>query len=228
MPCVDDVAAFLRITDDVLNIDNVYRRVPPTTRPSPRVSPNNSTIATQTSPTVQTTSQQMQKPPRSSLLCTNCGLPGHLVDTCFKVGGGLEGKREQYMASRGRAQAHLAYLADILDGNLEGDPGPLPDLPDPVDSSIPTENVVDIPTLAALSLTPSDISPPVPTLPMDTKQINEDFLFAAYFLSPHIKSPCAFSTTLTPMPTLSDSSLLSTPLALATSAPFPYTWCRVK
>lgn len=112
---VDDVAKFLQITDDVLNIDNVYRRVPPATRPPPRVSPNNPTTATQTPSGVQPTSQQMSKSSRSSLLCSNCGLPGHIVDTCFKVGGGLEGKREQYMASCNRVQAHLAYLADILD-----------------------------------------------------------------------------------------------------------------
>ena len=206
---VDDVATFIRISDDVLNIDNVYHRAPPTTRPSPRVPTSTST--TTPSSTAQAPST---KPPCSSLICTNsnCGAIGHLIDTCFKVGGGLEGKREQYMVSKGRVQAHLAHLADILDGNSEDDPGLPPGTSDPVEQNPPFELDVDIPTLAALSITPSTIPTPVDT------QINEDFVFEDYFLSPHVRCSYALST----LSSLLDPTLLSTPVSFAASTPFPY------
>ena len=160
---VDDVTAFIKLTDEVLKIDNTYRR-----KSQPRVLPNNepdiidepetalSPVAslsvvnppviikltarrklnpksfrkstTPSSPAVTTAKTSSQ--PRglcSSLICTNCGTIGHTVDKCFETGGGLEGKREQYLASRNRAQAHLAHLTNIIDGNLadESDPPPI-------------------------------------------------------------------------------------------------------
>ena len=120
---VDDVAKFIRITDEVLNIDNVYRHVPPSQPPhlnNPRPPPN-STVTHPATP-ILTAQVSSSKVPQSSLVCTNCHAIGHLVNTCFKAGGGLEGKRKQYMVSRGRVQAHLAHLTDILDGNTEANP----------------------------------------------------------------------------------------------------------
>jgi len=76
---VDDVAAFIRIADDVLNIDNVYRRAPPTSRPSPRV-PSTNVTTTHTS-VAPAPSSSSSKVPRSSLICvnTNRGATGHFV-----------------------------------------------------------------------------------------------------------------------------------------------------
>ena len=101
---VDDVAAFIKLTDEVLKIDNTYRRTshtrPSSTRSSNPVSRTPSTVHTSSNPAPPRSSSQ-PLPPRSSLVCsnTNCGATGHTIDTCFKVGGGLEGKREQYLAS---------------------------------------------------------------------------------------------------------------------------------
>ena len=51
-------------------------------------------------------------------------MTGHTIETCFKNGGGLEGKRDQYLASRIRVQAHLAHLTDVLEGNFTEDSEP--------------------------------------------------------------------------------------------------------
>ena len=133
---VDDITAFIKLTDEVLRIDNTYRRTSfsahsldtvPDVSPSP---PLSSTLTTKIS------SQQ-----HSSHSCSNCSTVGHTADKCFKAGGGLEGKRDRYLASRHRVQAHLAHLMEILEGNVvdESDPPFEPDIivPSPV-ISLPT------------------------------------------------------------------------------------------
>ena len=206
---VDDVASFIWVSNEALNIDNVYRCAPPTAHLAPRVAPSIPTTMTSSS----TAQAPSSKAPQSPLVCTNtnCGLTGHLIDTCFKVGGGLEGKWEQYMASRGRVQAHLAHLIDVLEGNPEDDPDPPPSTLEIVESSPTFEHDIDIPSLAVLSLAPSITSTPV-----DTTQINEDFVFEDYFL--HDKASYALST----LSSLLDPDQLSTPVSLIASTPFPY------
>ena len=121
---VDDITAFIKLTDEVLKIDNNYRRISNTRSTSAHaVNPVPYAMASSlplSSPTVATISQ-----PRSSLVCSNCNAIGHTVDKCFKAGGGLEGKRGQYLASRTRIQAHLAHLTEILEGNIVDEPDPL-------------------------------------------------------------------------------------------------------
>jgi hypothetical protein len=114
---VDNVTAFIKLTDDVLKIDNTYRRTThgrdcpnPTHPTNPVASPLPSSSSTVVTAKVSTQ-------PRSSLVCSNCHLVGHMADKCFKAGGGLEGKRDQYLVSRNHVVAHLAHLTDILDGN---------------------------------------------------------------------------------------------------------------
>ena len=166
---VDDVSAFIKLTDDVLRIDNTYRRrslerstsacssphlppniasnkpdiidepeIPPSsvaalsvikppviisTKARRKLDPTSKSSLKQ-KPTLSSTAITPAKPSaqsaRSSLICTNtnCGDIGHTIESCFKIGGGLEGKRDQYVASRNRAQAHLVHLTEILEGNL--------------------------------------------------------------------------------------------------------------
>ena len=45
--------------------------------------------------------------------CNNCGLLGHTDSTCFQPGGKMEGRREEYLASR--PMKHQAHLADVED-----------------------------------------------------------------------------------------------------------------
>jgi hypothetical protein len=120
----DDVTEFIRITNEVLDIDNLYRRSNPprsTANPAsrsstttvPRVPP---AISPGTPASTTITSSTAVPTPRSKLLCinSNCGLTGHTIDTCFKVGGGLEGQRDLYLAKRKGAQAHLAQFDDLI------------------------------------------------------------------------------------------------------------------
>ena len=193
----DDITEFIRITNEVLDIDNLYRRsnparvAPPSATRStpasslPRVPPIPSPITP--APTVVPTQRS-----KSSLLCVNqnCGLTGHTIDTCFKVGGGLEGQRDLYLAKRRGAQAHLAQFDEFLasrdraqafllhlDDILQDDEDP----PDVTDST-PTVTVDSpsdtIPTFSALSIptTTHSIVTPVPV-------INDDLFFELYMSS---------------------------------------------
>ena len=87
---VDDISAFLQITDKVLDIDSTYRRFNPPRVPSniPRV--NHVTPATAPpvipSPRVIPPTSSSSAP-HSSLTCSNCKRVGHLAATCFQAGG---------------------------------------------------------------------------------------------------------------------------------------------
>ena len=186
---VDDIAAFIKITDEVLKIDNTYRRTS-NNRSAPTRSSNavpHATPSTQSlssshaTPTHSITTTKPQSQSRSSLVCANCGLVGHTVNKCFKAGGGLEGKRDQYLASRVRVQAHLAQLIDVIDGNFMDDPDPphTPSLLDTTEPDIIVESEIPLPSVAALSLTPAIAPAPVSDI-VDT--VNDDLLFEYYVL----------------------------------------------
>ena len=217
---VDDVTAFIKLTDEVLKIDNSYRRTshnrPISNRPSnnttmPRVTPSQTSISSTTIPT-KTSSQ----PSRSSLVCsnTNCGATGHTIETCFKVGGGLEGKRDQYLASRNRVQAHLAHLTDVLDSNPVDDPDP-PSTSDSSGSPTSDDPIIVVESgIAALSVTQPVAS--TNHVVVDTFDVNDDLYFEHYTLGDR-KATFAFSTIST-LPNLESSS---SPLALISST-FPF------
>lgn len=92
---VDDVTAFIKLTDEVLKIDNTYRRTSQT-RSVPARHPNTvpKTTPLPLPPVNVVASKTTPQPARSSLICSNsnCRAIGHTIETCFKVGGGLEGK----------------------------------------------------------------------------------------------------------------------------------------
>jgi len=184
---VDDISAFLQITDKVLDIDSTYRRFNPPRVPSniPRV--NHVTPATAPpvipSPRVIPPTSSSSAP-RSSLTCSNCKRVGHLAATCFQAGGGLEGRRDQYVADRNRAHAHLALLDNILEGDLflDDDPAPdimVPSIVDDTTSVTPTSPVV-------LSAITSDVTQSVVTFS------NEDLIFEHYTV-PDFENLAVFS-----------------------------------
>ena len=199
---IDDVSAFIKLTDDVLKIDSTYRRrrsqLPPNnepdiidepeTAPSPvaalsvtnppviikttarcKLNPKSSLKSTTTSflplpsPSVVTT-----KTP-SQLQCSNCSAMGHRVDKCFQAGGGLEGKRDQYVVSRNRAQARLAHLTEVLDSNLvdglNSPPTPVPLTKQSIPLPVVSLNASSSPPFAGLSFHPYSLLTTPSTLP---------------------------------------------------------------
>ena len=134
--------------------------------------PSSSSSTSQPTPTPLPSST---RPPRSSLVCsnTNCRGLGHTVDKCFKPGGGLEGKRDEYLANLGRAQAHLAQIMDILEGNLVFEETL------PSDTVVPPEPDVLIEPTATPPFSALSLAPVLPTTTSSTS-VNEDFFFEAY------------------------------------------------
>src|ERR1700678_786777 len=101
--------------DRIINIENNIqrnrimnpspRRPPPTTLPSTVPPAPLSSSATALTP--------ITAPQQSTLCCTNCGRSGHGSPTCFQTGGAMEGRRDEYLASRtARPVAHIAEVDD--------------------------------------------------------------------------------------------------------------------
>ena len=219
----DDVSTFLRITNEVLDIDLLYRHPASSTRPS--LPPRHVHPPPQPTPSVPPSSSN----PSNALACSNCHIRGHTAATCFKPGGGLEGQRDKYMANRNRAQAHLAkmddgrvrvqaflaHILEVLDGNTVDSPAEaIPDS-DTVETP-PPEPLVDsttpLPTFSALSMsTPSVVD--IPTF-------NEDFLFDVYAWS-DLLSFIVLSAFGSAIPSLQEPSNEVIPSAFLTST-FPY------
>ena len=174
----DDITAFIKLTDEVLAIDNTYHCTS-NNRPTTTRSLNNVPHIPHASITQPLSSVIATKP-----RCSNCGILGHLIDKCFKAGGGLEGKCDQYLTSRNRVQAHLALLTELLDSNsVEETNQPTAPL-EPQKPDIIDEPEIPPPSLTALSLTLADVSSPVV---IDTEVNNDDFYFGYYTQSEHKK-----------------------------------------
>ena len=217
----DDMSTFIKLTDEVLEIDNTYRRTS-SNRPTPA---RPSTNAVHHAPPTQSSSSTLNTviktsfQPRSSLVCSNCGIIGHTVDKCFKAGGGLEGKRDQYLASRTRIQAHLAHITEILDADSMEEVYPSHIPLDSCEPDIIVEPEITPPPIAALSITPTVVSP---SIVVDTEVDNEDFFYAYYIQGEHKSRPIAFTTLprCSPTPDLGYHSA-SSPIAFAASS-FPF------
>jgi hypothetical protein len=200
---VDDLSTFLKVTDEVLDIDSMHRRTTPASsqRHQPLIPrPNNSHPVASTSSPVTASLPLPARPNRSSVICSNskCGMTGHTIDKCFKPGGGLEGKRDEYLASLNRAQAHLAHLTDILDGNLNFEdnvqthPVVTPD-PDVILEPTPPS----LPSFSALSVA-SDL----PAVTSSTI-VNDDLYFEAYSVFDPLEFALPVLTSLENISTLS-------------------------
>ena len=93
------------------------------TQPNPSLSShiNSSTSNITTDPS--TTAPQATRPTQASnqtsttLLCSNCHRPGHTDRTCFQPGGGMEGRRDEYMANR--VPKPIAHVAEVEEHQTE-------------------------------------------------------------------------------------------------------------
>ena len=213
-----DISFFFKITDEVLDIDSLHKKTTsslnPTMRnpiPRPSVPPSlNQAPPSTTSTTATLPSVPTSRPARSSLTCinSNCRNIGHTIDRCFKPGGGLEGKRDEYLSNLNRVHAHLAQLTEIIEGNMDDLDTTLPD----VQVSDTPDIIVDTtPAFSALTITPVTSTTPVDAI------VNEDILFDMYSSS-LLEFPYSFSAVSASL----DLSFTSAfPIAF-TVADFPY------
>src|ERR1700678_1685216 len=106
-----------QLFDRIVHIENNLQRnriMNPTARRPPPLTPT-STQPTQTLPPARiipstTTAQSTQ----TTICCSNCGRTGHGGPTCFQPGGAMEGRREEYLASRlSKPMAHIAEVEGV-------------------------------------------------------------------------------------------------------------------
>jgi hypothetical protein len=179
----DDMGAFIALSENVLHLDTIFRSAsqvhgtrthrPSTTTSAP--SPPSSSFSTVPS-TVVAIDSTSQGTSRSTLNCGNCksrGLrsTGHTDGTCFQplAGGGMEGRREEYLSNKGKIHAMLAECLD----NASDFYSPSPP------SSLPTTLDDDI------------LLPPLANLCVSTFPANTDIDFDLY-------SSCAISSSTFP------------------------------
>ena len=169
---VHDYGAFIAMNETVLELDTIFRpaqsqrqsRLPavPPVPPPPPIPPSSSF-----------TSESSAVQSKRDLLCRNCksrGLRGigHVDATCFQPGGGMEGRRDEYMNNKSHVHA---MFAECLEHAF----------------SLPEDDVPTIPSSPPLSppLLPdshSDILlPPIANLCVTSFPANSDLCDDLYF-----------------------------------------------
>lgn len=107
-------------------------------------------LPTTNQPTTPSTSLTVSSPVPAAPVpatrhCKNCNRPGHTEDTCFQPGGGMEGRREEYLANR--SAKPVAHIAEVEDTVPQNEADEMPHIAD--DSSLNNE-------FAAMSLSTSN------------------------------------------------------------------------
>jgi hypothetical protein len=116
---LDNIAIRSRTLHNDGRLHNPTIHQPPTPTSTTLIpSATNSKPASTSTPTDSTPSQPNAM--GRSRKCNNCGGVGHTDATCFQSGGGMEGRRDEYLANRpARAQVHLANTDITPDGEIE-------------------------------------------------------------------------------------------------------------
>ena len=93
------------------------------TQPNPSLSSHTNSSTSNITTDSPTTAPQATRPTQASnqtsttLLCSNCHRPGHTDRTCFQPGGGMEGRRDEYMANR--VPKPIAHIAEVEEHQTE-------------------------------------------------------------------------------------------------------------
>ena len=186
-----DYGAFISLTETVLELDTIFRpssTLQPTRPPRPPLTtlPAAAVAAVPSSSTSDPPSRVSKK----ELSCNNCksrGLRavGHTNGTCFQPGGGMEGRREEYMANKGRVHA---MLAECLENAFSFSDQPLP--PDDIIITPPSPDIPPMPDSEFFL-------PPVANLCVTPFSTNSDLRGSLYnWCDLKFPSPTAFASTV--------------------------------
>ena len=159
-----DYGAFLSLTERVLELDTIFRsasqsQVPRSSRVVPTVPPPAPVVSSLPPPSSSVpVPPHVAKSSHSALTCNNCKLrglrcTGHTDLTCFQPGGGMEGRREEYLSNKGRMHAMIAACLEnalLSDPLIPPDPSSLPNSPliSPV-----VDDDISLPPIANLCVT---------------------------------------------------------------------------
>ena len=108
--------------DRVINIDNNLQRtriLNPHRLPPPVPTATSLPSTTTSAPPANSNTLPTTTGTCNVRRCSNCGHEGHTDDTCFQPGGAMEGRREEYLASRLPKVAHIAEVEEIQVDNDE-------------------------------------------------------------------------------------------------------------
>ena len=104
-----------QLFDRAINIDNNLQRtriLNPRRLPPPALAANPTTSSTTSAPSASSNALPATLGTRNGRRCSNCGREGHTDETCFQPGGAMEGRREEYLASRAPKVAHIAEVEE--------------------------------------------------------------------------------------------------------------------
>lgn len=159
-----DVGSFILITNEVMDLEVAFRnsttsyssntRLPgcsSSTSQLPAPPPLQPLVPTVSS-TIVPPSTQPVKQPLTCNNCKDCGLwsTGHTDGTCFQLGGGMEGCREEYMNNKSRIHAMFAECLEnaysIPDQDIQPQHSPLvsPHIPPVLDSELILPHVANL------------------------------------------------------------------------------------
>ena len=191
-----DLGPFISLTETVLDLDTIFRSAsqsqgsrsnrPPAPVLLPQPTPGSSSgVSSSSAVGASDPASRFTKP---SLTCGNCksrGLrcTGHTDATCFQPGGGMEGRREEYLSNKGRF--HAMFVECLDNASLSSDNFIPPDPPPPALSPSLPYTLDDDVVLA-----------PLANLCVPTFSPNTDFDFDLYHLRDRSSSLShfAFST----------------------------------
>ena len=157
-----DFSAFIELTETVLELDTIFR---PSIHSQVNRPPRAPAVTAPPAPPLPPLPPVPPDPPsrtsRKDQTCNNCksrGLRyvGHTDGTCFQPGGGMEGRREEYLSNKNRIHA---MLAECLENALQLDEPSAspPDSSSPLLSDSPIlspalGNELSVPPIAHLSV----------------------------------------------------------------------------
>jgi hypothetical protein len=126
-----DLGAFITITERALTLDTIFRsaslaQAPRSSRLAAAPVPSHTAPipAPVTSAAVPDSSSRTAKAVQTCGNCKSRGLRGvgHTDGTCFQPGGGMEGRRDEYLSNKGRIHAMFAEYLDSASLLLDSDP----------------------------------------------------------------------------------------------------------